>query len=605
MEVCPACKKKAAPQFMWHSEDGTTSKCLECYHKEKNSQPVKRREVETTLKSESKTAGYAMKAAGIFLAAIILVAAALCLFYKPKPMKAPLADAAQAARDAAKLAKTAAKAAADKAMELAASGETADGDKKDEKDKSDNTSPAVDTDAAKKAADAASNKILAAVGGKNKDGSDKERMAPTVQALTANMPQTQGQHPKDSPAPSVISEFVDKANEAAAAVQGGPGSAAPAQLKPNGETKAKVEQTQAAVMATASALIQKSDADGTKTADALAKLGSVSSAFAEVASQLAPPAPLQTTKGGAGGLGSTDASTTPTGGRLEADVLASQGKSGYDPLEAVRRETEEGVKANPALIAVQKDPHAPKPESSADAAKSEAAAIRSAGIVERNTTLATAGLPEAFAAAVEGQQGNYAIAMSGSTVVPGAPQQLSVTVMSMCADLLFDSNSAALRPASETQLKEIARLLSNHPEVPVLIRGYTDSKGSPSLNRLLSKKRAEAVREWLVVHIANKEQNISVQGRSDLDPVMPNINPDGSDNPGGRQKNRRVTVTIPQHRDLQPAAPQMRAAQPVRQAQPPAQPAQARPVALAPQPQPQAQPQQQTQSQVPAPVKTL
>jgi outer membrane protein OmpA-like peptidoglycan-associated protein/Zn ribbon nucleic-acid-binding protein len=561
MEVCPACKKKAAPQFMWHSEDGTTSKCLECFHKEKNAQPAKRREVETTLKSESKTAGYAMKAAGIFLSGIILVVAALCLFYKPAPMKAPVAKAEEAARDAAKLAKRAAKAATDKAKELASSDDNKDGEKKD--DKKDDAAPAADADAAKKTANAASNKILTAMGGKNKDGSEKERVAPTVQALTADMPKVQGQHIAQAPSSNVISQFVDKANEAANALQSGPATA-PGQLNPNAQTKAKVEQTKAVVMATASALIEKADADGTKSAAALAKLGSVSSAFAEVASQLAPPTPVEATKGGGGGVGGISGSA-PTGGRLETDVLETQGKAGYDPMEAVRRELENDPAAKSHMIRVEGDPKARALAAAQNAAGGsmgeavtkpgmrpgsrlggQANGEVGEGIVQNTAALSVASLPAAFAAAARAQNVGLVSGGGAATGQAAPAAQMSVTVLSMRGDLLFDFNSAALRADANANLTQLAKILATQPNLPLLVRGYTDSKGALLANNSLSRKRAEIVRDWLVNKAGIKKENIIVQGLGPTEPVAPNENSDGSDNPGGREKNRRVTVTVPQ-----------------------------------------------------------
>jgi photosystem I P700 chlorophyll a apoprotein A2 len=42
--------------------------------------------------------------------------------------------------------------------------------------------------------------------------------------------------------------------------------------------------------------------------------------------------------------------------------------------------------------------------------------------------------------------------------------------------------------------------------------------------------------------VGNK--NITTKGMGEADPVAPNENPDGSDNPEGRQKNRRVEITV-------------------------------------------------------------
>ncbi|MBI3304316.1 MAG: OmpA family protein [Deltaproteobacteria bacterium] len=77
-----------------------------------------------------------------------------------------------------------------------------------------------------------------------------------------------------------------------------------------------------------------------------------------------------------------------------------------------------------------------------------------------------------------------------------------------------------------------------------MIEGYTDAKGSDSHNLPLSQKRTDSVKDWLVTKGGINGEKLSTKGWGKAKPVAPNTNPDGSDNPEGRQKNRRVEVTV-------------------------------------------------------------
>jgi photosystem I P700 chlorophyll a apoprotein A2 len=61
-------------------------------------------------------------------------------------------------------------------------------------------------------------------------------------------------------------------------------------------------------------------------------------------------------------------------------------------------------------------------------------------------------------------------------------------------------------------------------------------------NQRLSERRATSVKAWLVARGASNQ--INTQGFGDTKPVAPNTEPDGSDDPDGRQKNRRVEITL-------------------------------------------------------------
>jgi outer membrane protein OmpA-like peptidoglycan-associated protein len=115
--------------------------------------------------------------------------------------------------------------------------------------------------------------------------------------------------------------------------------------------------------------------------------------------------------------------------------------------------------------------------------------------------------------------------------------------INLLGDILFDFDKADIRPVAEPTLAQIARLIQGRPKAKVLIEGHTDSKGSTSYNAKLSDRRAVSVKSWFAHHgvTANSMQT---QGWGAAKPVAPNTHPDGSDDPDGRQKNRRVEITI-------------------------------------------------------------
>lgn len=110
-------------------------------------------------------------------------------------------------------------------------------------------------------------------------------------------------------------------------------------------------------------------------------------------------------------------------------------------------------------------------------------------------------------------------------------------------DILFDFDKWSIREDAEENLAKVGEIIAayNHP---VTIIGHTDSKGSEDYNLELSEKRAEAVKKWLVDQAEINPNLIETAGKGESEPVAPNTNPDGSDNPEGRQKNRRVEIRI-------------------------------------------------------------
>lgn len=97
----------------------------------------------------------------------------------------------------------------------------------------------------------------------------------------------------------------------------------------------------------------------------------------------------------------------------------------------------------------------------------------------------------------------------------------------------FASGSSNLTPDSKYILDKVVRTMRDLPDIEVEIRGYTDNTGSYQGNINLSKRRAEAVKTYLVTN-GTAPYRITTKGFGPEDPIAPNSTRDG------RAKNRRI-----------------------------------------------------------------
>lgn len=123
-------------------------------------------------------------------------------------------------------------------------------------------------------------------------------------------------------------------------------------------------------------------------------------------------------------------------------------------------------------------------------------------------------------------------------------QKADAIEVDLPADVLFDFDKAELRPDARDALRELASLLGEKPRRSIAITGHTDAIGQDAYNQRLSERRALAVKNWLVAKEGIKSPPIGTSGRGARDPIAPNKRSDGSDDPEGRQLNRRVTITF-------------------------------------------------------------
>lgn len=112
-------------------------------------------------------------------------------------------------------------------------------------------------------------------------------------------------------------------------------------------------------------------------------------------------------------------------------------------------------------------------------------------------------------------------------------------------EVLFDFDKWDVKKEAEPDLLKLARGIEKLDKKRVIIEGHTDSKGSEDYNMKLSQRRADAIKAWFISTGGLENMDFETKGFGEAKPIDPNTRADGSDNPEGRAKNRRVEIRIP------------------------------------------------------------
>jgi outer membrane protein OmpA-like peptidoglycan-associated protein len=146
---------------------------------------------------------------------------------------------------------------------------------------------------------------------------------------------------------------------------------------------------------------------------------------------------------------------------------------------------------------------------------------------------------------------NFATAAVAGAAAPADLAGLSVQEedgrlrFTLGADVLFDFDKARLRSEAEPVLRTLVQEVRERVGAATFaIEGHTDAKGGDGYNQKLSDRRAHSVRDWLVSHGGIAGNAVTMAGYGEARPVAPNQHPDGSDDPEGRQRNRRVEILV-------------------------------------------------------------
>lgn len=124
---------------------------------------------------------------------------------------------------------------------------------------------------------------------------------------------------------------------------------------------------------------------------------------------------------------------------------------------------------------------------------------------------------------------------------PGTTSTVEAPETSIALNVLFEFNSAKILPQYYDQLDKLGTALTapQYNAYRVQIEGHTDDTGSESYNQVLSERRAESIRAYLVERFNIDSERLAVKGMGEANPVVPN------DTAAARSKNRRVEVVNP------------------------------------------------------------
>jgi outer membrane protein OmpA-like peptidoglycan-associated protein len=104
--------------------------------------------------------------------------------------------------------------------------------------------------------------------------------------------------------------------------------------------------------------------------------------------------------------------------------------------------------------------------------------------------------------------------------------------------IYFDLDKATIRPESYSVLDKIGAELLQFPEYKVSIEGHTCNLGTNEYNLGLSKRRAQAVADYLAQNFDIDRARFQVKGFGETQPIASN------ETEAGRRKNRRTEIII-------------------------------------------------------------
>lgn len=126
----------------------------------------------------------------------------------------------------------------------------------------------------------------------------------------------------------------------------------------------------------------------------------------------------------------------------------------------------------------------------------------------------------------------------GAQIDNGGCSTTTIETVTHQLQILFDNNSYQVQPQYLPEIERLAEFLAEHKGVTATIEGHTSSLGSAELNKVLSKNRAQAIKQILVDQFAINGQRINTEGYGESQPLVE------GDSEQAHAQNRRIIVAL-------------------------------------------------------------
>ncbi|MBX3234711.1 MAG: OmpA family protein [Nitrospiraceae bacterium] len=180
-------------------------------------------------------------------------------------------------------------------------------------------------------------------------------------------------------------------------------------------------------------------------------------------------------------------------------------------------------------------------EAKARLLRDTAAAVGSVAKVQDQITISTsAAVPAPSSPAAATGTAATSAAAAPAPTMGRAQIQAAVDEAIRGESVAFESNSATLTSRGRAVVDRIGNALKRAPDSLIEIAGHTDPYGDPEYNLELSRKRADAVRQYLVDH--GSTNRFSVVGYGSTRPLI------NERTRAASQKNRRIEFRVKEER---------------------------------------------------------
>ena len=218
-------------------------------------------------------------------------------------------------------------------------------------------------------------------------------------------------------------------------------------------------------------------------------------------------------------------------------ALAEETKRRQAEIEAQNAATARAAAERERLEIERARQEALKAQSDAEQARAAAEAAKAAADAQAEQARAQAQQAQAAIAQAEQDKNALREKLREQLNVILETRETARGLIVNVSDVLFDTDSATLKPGAREKLARVAGILASHPDLKIEIEGHTDSVGTDDYNQRLSERRAESVRAYLVQQKIPPTA-VDAEGFGESRPVASNATP------AGRQQNRRVELVV-------------------------------------------------------------